>query len=595
MEELVQPQFCPDDARRGKLGIALSGGGFRAALFHVGVLATLAERDLLRHVSIISTVSGGSIIGAFYYLKLKQLLEGDRDDQLRPDAKGFRVLVSELEVEFRKAQQHNLRLMTFADGRENARMLSDKISSTTRLADLFNTYFYAPITGDSENPLADLSIHSVFESCEEDPEASFAIPKLIVNATALNTGHLFQLTSDFIGEFPTTADMGGLGSIPVLPRLSFRDASLSAGQKASLSRISIAEAVAASCCVPGLLDPLSLSGLYCDDAGEDVVVRLVDGGVFDNQGLVSLKEGGCTHFICSDASDLLGWQARPDERIHNVAMRANEIMMDRIRCELLDQLAQVGPENYLVFTLGEPLESAASTAEKRLATLLASIRTDLDAFSDLEAFALMDYGYRLSAEKLASVDSSETPDGLSGVSDCNSTDTSAEAVAETLAESVTGSATVAPWTFTAIRDLYEHEEGRQRLFLALSVGSHQFLKVFYLGEFLPYAILVLPMIIPIALLGILVYMLPPVPTQAWVALGLVGLVGIAFSQNARIVERLDQVPILKRFRKRLAVLLRPLGVTVALGMFAAAVTRVNLRVFHPLFLKYGSYRDSSGD
>ena len=30
------------------LGLALSGGGFRASLFHIGVLARLAELDLLR-------------------------------------------------------------------------------------------------------------------------------------------------------------------------------------------------------------------------------------------------------------------------------------------------------------------------------------------------------------------------------------------------------------------------------------------------------------------------------------------------------------------------------------------------------------------
>jgi tetratricopeptide (TPR) repeat protein len=35
---------------RGKVGLALSGGGFRASLYHIGVLASLAERDMLRHV-----------------------------------------------------------------------------------------------------------------------------------------------------------------------------------------------------------------------------------------------------------------------------------------------------------------------------------------------------------------------------------------------------------------------------------------------------------------------------------------------------------------------------------------------------------------
>lgn len=60
---------------RGKIGLALSGGGFRAALYHVGVLARLAELDLLRHVEYLSCVSGGSIVGAHYYLEVRQLLQ----------------------------------------------------------------------------------------------------------------------------------------------------------------------------------------------------------------------------------------------------------------------------------------------------------------------------------------------------------------------------------------------------------------------------------------------------------------------------------------------------------------------------------------
>lgn len=44
-----------------KIGIALSGGGVRAAAFHAGVLKRLAERGLLEHVAHVSTVSGGSL------------------------------------------------------------------------------------------------------------------------------------------------------------------------------------------------------------------------------------------------------------------------------------------------------------------------------------------------------------------------------------------------------------------------------------------------------------------------------------------------------------------------------------------------------
>jgi NTE family protein len=65
-----------------KLGLALSGGGFRASFFHIGVIASMAELGLLRHVEVISTVSGGSIIGVFYYLHLKQLLESKPDHEI---------------------------------------------------------------------------------------------------------------------------------------------------------------------------------------------------------------------------------------------------------------------------------------------------------------------------------------------------------------------------------------------------------------------------------------------------------------------------------------------------------------------------------
>ncbi len=64
---------------RGKVGLALSGGGFRASLYHLGVLARLAEMDVLRSVEVLSTVSGGSIVGAHYYLEVKHLLETKSD------------------------------------------------------------------------------------------------------------------------------------------------------------------------------------------------------------------------------------------------------------------------------------------------------------------------------------------------------------------------------------------------------------------------------------------------------------------------------------------------------------------------------------
>ncbi|MDR2043807.1 MAG: patatin-like phospholipase family protein [Clostridium sp.] len=44
-----------------RIGLALSGGGIRAALFHFGVLRFLAERKCLENISCVSTVSGAGL------------------------------------------------------------------------------------------------------------------------------------------------------------------------------------------------------------------------------------------------------------------------------------------------------------------------------------------------------------------------------------------------------------------------------------------------------------------------------------------------------------------------------------------------------
>jgi NTE family protein len=50
-----------------KVGLALSGGGSRAIAFHLGCLSALSRLGLLDRVAILSTVSGGSVIGAYFH------------------------------------------------------------------------------------------------------------------------------------------------------------------------------------------------------------------------------------------------------------------------------------------------------------------------------------------------------------------------------------------------------------------------------------------------------------------------------------------------------------------------------------------------
>jgi predicted acylesterase/phospholipase RssA len=48
-----------------KIGLALSGGGFRASLYHLGLVRFLRDADILSKVTQITAVSGGSILGCW--------------------------------------------------------------------------------------------------------------------------------------------------------------------------------------------------------------------------------------------------------------------------------------------------------------------------------------------------------------------------------------------------------------------------------------------------------------------------------------------------------------------------------------------------
>jgi NTE family protein len=49
-----------------RTGLALSGGGYRATAFHLGTLRQLHKLGILNRIDVLSTISGGSITGAYY-------------------------------------------------------------------------------------------------------------------------------------------------------------------------------------------------------------------------------------------------------------------------------------------------------------------------------------------------------------------------------------------------------------------------------------------------------------------------------------------------------------------------------------------------
>lgn len=60
------------------IGLALSGGGARAMAFHLGCMRALHDRRILDKVKVISTVSGGSVIGAYWAYRDENFEDFDR-------------------------------------------------------------------------------------------------------------------------------------------------------------------------------------------------------------------------------------------------------------------------------------------------------------------------------------------------------------------------------------------------------------------------------------------------------------------------------------------------------------------------------------
>ncbi|HYO90209.1 MAG TPA: tetratricopeptide repeat-containing protein, partial [Pyrinomonadaceae bacterium] len=205
-----------ESASYGKIGLALSGGGFRASLFHIGVLAKLAELGLLHRVEVISCVSGGSIIGAHYYLEVKRLLESKTDDEIKENNyRDYIEIVERITRDFVQGVQRNIRTRVAAELSTNLKMIFfPNYSRTKRAGELYERELYARIQdGNGTKPryMTDLFIRPKgapenFKPKYDNWERQTKVPDLILNATSLNTGHNWQFTASWMGEPPAGID-----------------------------------------------------------------------------------------------------------------------------------------------------------------------------------------------------------------------------------------------------------------------------------------------------------------------------------------------------------------------------------------------------
>ena len=423
-----------------RLGLALSGGGFRAAFFHVGVLARLAETGVLPKVEVISTVSGGSIVGAAYYLLLKHKL----DEASGPIGRaGYVEIVVELERCLRSAVQENIRGRVFANLGKNLSMaIRPRYSRSDRIGDLYDRYLYkgawdwgrdstrerkwSGFGPQRQIELRELPIHpggdKSFKPESGNVGRNEKVPELLINATTLNTGHNWRFEAVRMGE-PLPKDerrwqiVKEVDNNRRLAQGYFEKREDGARVPKPQRGFPLGLAVAASAGVPGVFAPLAISKMYVGAR-----VQLVDGGVQDNQGIQGLLDRECHRLIVSDASGQLEDDPKPSAGILGVTKRSVAIATDRIRDEQLGVLEEQGAHPLMHLRKGlearvvEPGDSFDRPRPDRHRNLdytsakfgvhpdvqmaLSRIRTDLDFFSDVEAASLELDGYLMTRFEL---------------------------------------------------------------------------------------------------------------------------------------------------------------------------------------------------
>lgn len=557
------------DQNQVKLGLALSGGGFRAAFFHIGVLARMAELGLLRKVEVISTVSGGSILGALYYLHVKRLLETKQDAEVNDN--DYVEIVKTIEKDFFAGVSRNLRARTFARLRSNFHMSSPRYSRSDRIGELYDECFYRDFRNQAGERIRmrDLRI-GAFDPKHDNPRREAKVPILLLNATVLNDGHAWRFEAVRMGEPPQPAPASRIDKNMVLRRAPDYGDMTPVQQDFHLG-----VAVAASACFPAF-PPLAISDLYPDQ----IRVQLVDGGVYDNQGVQGLYDSGCTHLVVSDGSGQMRDEPQPPGSIVGALFRESSIQADRIRdVQLLwidnnPNAAVVHLRTGLVprdvpwiGQGGNPVPPPPGEGPDLLPfgvrctvqDLLSRVRTDLDSFSEIESSSLMCDAYMMSGQVLPS----------------------AEGIAR-LVNPIGPRPGRPPWGFLAISPWLSDPTPDSRFRKHVRVASSRFFKAAMLNRWL-WLLLALPL----GALGALVWWLWDPVLTAHMAVGWIVLALVALPLIVSLPRLIYSIPLLRALAGPLEAMVRR-TLWIALPFVPWLFVRVHLATSDRWFRKGGA-------
>jgi len=263
------------------IALCLSGGGYRAMIFHVGALWRLNEAGYLRRLARVSSVSGGSITAGMLGLKWSRLaFDGGGV------ARGFGTEV----VEPLRA----LAGRTIDAGAIVTGVLLPGVSVADRVEAAYTKHLFGDAT------------------LQALPDA----PRFVLNATNVQTGALWRFSKPYMADYRVGRVLN-----PTLP---------------------LARAVAASSAFPPVLSPVALE-LRAGDwetpplQGTDLArepytsdVVLSDGGVYDNLGLETAWKRYDTIFV-SDAGGAMQPEPEPERDWTRHVVRILEVIDNQVR------------------------------------------------------------------------------------------------------------------------------------------------------------------------------------------------------------------------------------------------------------------------
>jgi len=259
------------------VALCLSGGGFRAMLFHAGALRRLNDGAYLGNLDRVSSVSGGSITAGVLGLNWSKL------NFNQGIATNFEDAVIE---PIRTLAVHTIDVGSVISGVFGFGTVADKI------ADHYRKYLFG---------------HSTLQDLPDKP-------RFVINATNVQSKALWRFSKPYMWDWR-------VGKVPN-------------------PKIELAVAVGASSAFPPVLSPVELdlhetdyepnTGTGLQRPPFTTRVVLTDGGVYDNLGLETAWKRYLTVLV-SDAGGLYAAEPDPDRDWFNHTRRVFDLIDNQVR------------------------------------------------------------------------------------------------------------------------------------------------------------------------------------------------------------------------------------------------------------------------